>query len=92
MAKDLFSIALDARVEWALALVSATAGAASAARTHEQQATQHAVELGYAAWPDLALPNLIAGVPELMQRWNDGWAMRADRAWRESRRVPPVRN
>jgi hypothetical protein len=79
--QDTFSLALDARATWArsrIALIASEGADTDAVKALTDEAGAFAQRLGFTAYPDASMPHLISDVPELIQRWSDGYAERAE--------------
>jgi hypothetical protein len=73
-----FSLALDARVTWAHRVIAqvASEGVESPEVVElTERAGDLAERAGNECYPDSTIPNLIADVPYLIQRWSDGYGM-----------------
>ena len=70
------SIALNARVIWAMHKIAVVAGDVGISLVRAYEAREEASTAGYHAWPDPDVPNLLSDVPELRAAWNYGWKER----------------
>ncbi|CAE6842553.1 hypothetical protein [Paraburkholderia aspalathi] len=79
--QDTFTLALEARTTWAhfrIAIIASEGAQTGAVKVLADEAGACAQRLGFACYPDSTMPYLISDVPELIQRWSDGYAERAD--------------
>jgi hypothetical protein len=79
--EDTFTLALKARTTWArfrIATIASEGERTGAVKALADEAKACAQRLGFACYPDSTIPSLISDVPELIQRWSDGYAERAD--------------
>jgi hypothetical protein len=79
--QDTFALALEARTTWAhfrIATIASEGEQTGAVKALADEAEACAQRLGFACYPDSTIPSLISDVPELIQRWSDGYAERAD--------------